>query len=188
MLVKFKRGFAQIRSYCKLVGMKDKALIILLAILLGQSTYVLFTGDAGNTNAASIDLVIRTTAAAIFGYFLSANFLTKNSTSSKNCSAQDAQIMRIMSTSEKNEEAKENEMIDETRDSKHQVVRESNNYCSAQTFIATIIAIYALIVLIIARDLIGQSTTSIAALSQFRDFVSGCVGFLVGTPINRGRK
>lgn len=56
------------------------------------------------------------------------------------------------------------------------------NASNQQIVIATIIGITALIVLIIARYYINLTDKSIATISQMRDFVSGCVGFLLGCP------
>lgn len=187
MKEKAKRGMEWIKAHSKLIGMKDKALIILLIILMGQSTYVLFAGDPISTNAASIDLVVRTTSAAIFGYFLSANFLSKDATSDKCCNVKGNKQSQVEEINENTQMRIMSRVENDTQNkTKTKIIREASNHCKAQIAIATIIAIYALMVLIIARD--AENVSSIATLSQFRDFVSGCVGFLVGTPINRGNK
>ena len=56
-----------------------------------------------------------------------------------------------------------------------------------QILIATVIGVFCLVTLILMRDLgggsdAGWSATAAATITQFRDFVSGCVGFLIGCP------
>lgn len=57
------------------IHLVDKCLILFMTILLIQSACTLL-GFPGNTAQANeIDVIIRTSSAAIFGYFLSANFI-----------------------------------------------------------------------------------------------------------------
>lgn len=58
----------------KEISISDKALIIIMIILLIQCIFNLFTPEPTNSNSISINVIIRTSVAAIFGYFLSENF------------------------------------------------------------------------------------------------------------------
>ncbi|MCQ7013166.1 hypothetical protein M9Y11_20315, partial [Clostridioides difficile] len=48
----------------------DRCLIIVMAILMFQSIYNLFVNEVNSQDTTTIDVVVRTTSAAIFGYFL----------------------------------------------------------------------------------------------------------------------
>lgn len=56
------------------VRLMDWCLLVMMAILLAQSAYSLFSAPALGTETSSIDIIVRTSSAAIFGYFLSANY------------------------------------------------------------------------------------------------------------------
>ena len=53
----------------------DRSLLLFMAVLLGQSAYSLFAPGSGPM-ADEIDIIVRTAAASIFGYFLSGSFLS----------------------------------------------------------------------------------------------------------------
>ena len=57
------------------ISISDKALIFIMAILLTQCIYNLFNPDPTTENAMSVGVIVRTSVASIFGYFLSENFL-----------------------------------------------------------------------------------------------------------------
>ncbi|MFR3117577.1 MAG: hypothetical protein ACLTOJ_09110 [[Clostridium] symbiosum] len=64
------------------IHLVDKCLILFMTILLIQSACTLL-GFPGNTAQANeIDVIIRTSSAAIFGYFLSANFIRNGASGS----------------------------------------------------------------------------------------------------------
>ena len=52
----------------------DRCLLAYMAILLAQSAYSLFSAAALGTETGGIDIIVRTSTAAVFGYFLSANY------------------------------------------------------------------------------------------------------------------
>lgn len=53
----------------------DKSLLLFMLVLLIQSAYSMFCPGGTGQAAEDIDIIVRTSAAAIFGYFLSANFI-----------------------------------------------------------------------------------------------------------------
>lgn len=167
------------RKHWRRISIKDKALIIIMAILMWQSAYILFIGDGANPNSKSIDVVVRTTSAAVFGYFLSANFLNKNAEKDE-----DSKEDRIEETTCICENVKkiERNKADEVGDEQY------NTYFITQIIIAAAIGIISLIILSVARDIPGIPIESVSALAQFRDFVSGCVGFLIGIPSGKNSK
>lgn len=58
------------------IHLVDRCLILIMAVLLLQTGYSLFFSKDG-ADASSIDVVVRTASATIFGYFLSANFINR---------------------------------------------------------------------------------------------------------------
>lgn len=55
------------------IRLMDRCLLAYMAILLAQSAYSLFSAALG-TETGGIDIIVRTSTAAVFGYFLSANY------------------------------------------------------------------------------------------------------------------
>ncbi|EQF24179.1 putative membrane protein [Clostridioides difficile CD160] len=174
----------------------DRCLIIVMAILMFQSIYNLFVNEVNSQDTTTIDVVVRTTSAAIFGYFLSANFIKKSSrkyintdvssnifvdenSSNKGQGPNTNNIMNVKNTIgftsdtdnyEKKVSVNKIEGIEEGETSELQII------------IATVICVVALIVLFVVRNFTTTAPASLGTISQMRDFVSGCVGFLLGCP------
>ena len=51
-----------------------------------------------------------------------------------------------------------------------------------QTIIVTIVGVTAFCILVAVRNFADITPAMLGTISQLRDFVSGCVGFLLGTP------
>lgn len=69
---------SSVRAAWQQLHLVDRCLLILMAVLLAQSTYTLFFPGGDSQLSGSIDIVVRTSAASIFGYFLSANFAARD--------------------------------------------------------------------------------------------------------------
>lgn len=52
--------------------------MLIMLILLLQSAYNIFLDEPAYQEENTIDVIVRTSQAAIFGYFLSANFANRN--------------------------------------------------------------------------------------------------------------
>lgn len=133
----------------------DKCLLVFMTILMFQSAHNLFASEIAMQGGNVLDVVIRTTAAAIFGYFISANF--------QNGGEDTAEEIPLPTTPP---------ICDSTEK------YECRN--RLQILVVTCVGIFSLILLIIARNCIEVSQTSASTISQLRDFVSGSVGFLIG--------
>ena len=57
------------------IPLVDKCLLVFFLVLLTQSAYSLFSHNGTGTEIEHIDVIVRTSSAAIFGYILSANFI-----------------------------------------------------------------------------------------------------------------
>lgn len=132
----------------------DQCLLIIMSTLFIQIILTLFFFHE-SIYQNEIDVVVRTTASAIFGYFLSSNFMSSVGPKMK-CTIDEK------STQNKNSH--------------------TNNQ---QVIIVFIIGLVSLILLIITRNCFGISEHIRGTISQLRDFVSGSVGFLVGSPIKK---
>ena len=142
--------------------------MFVLLIQLGYSLF--FSGKAAN-EFSSIDVIVRTSTASIFGYFLSANFI-KHKPPSENQQTKSSGGAEINIAEQKESE----EVAEAIVENKMQII------------IATAMGLFCLISLLVLRnisdwkpDFAGSSSTA-ATIAQFRDFVSGCVGFLIGCP------
>ncbi|MEG1426533.1 MAG: hypothetical protein RSC76_02470 [Oscillospiraceae bacterium] len=144
-----KKWVAGIRAFGE-IHLVDKCLILFMAILLLQSTLNLFLQNGEIGEAKDINIIVRTAAASIFGYFLSGNFARKE------CDC------------------------DGKRPTNH-----------LQICIATGVGLFCVFALCILRNILAMkpdfvfSHDMLSTISQFRDFVSGCVGFLIGTPTKK---
>lgn len=194
----FNNSRNSLKKVCSRIHLIDKCLMIIMSLLLLQSSYSLFSGPV-SSEIGSIDIIIRTATASIFGYFLSSNFMRQSSGKSieKNSSKKqniidsespEAMKNKITFTSQDSETslkagnisvpAVENNLIEPYRDSHLQII------------ITAAIAIFCLLVLTVIRNMaaaeISHFTTSAqATISQFRDLISGCIGFLIGVPTTK---
>lgn len=192
------------RAALNKIHLVDRCLILIMALLLAQAAISLFASGFFTEETKNIDIIIRTSAAAIFGYFLSANFIShvpnsKSSGTSENqpkeagqsCSCQrSGEVKNVLGfTGTTDEEPLQPGGIQSTTEQDDSAVRPANHL---QILAATAIGIFCLLVLILIRDIphvaSNLSESSSATISQFRDFVSGCVGFLIGSPTHSGSK
>ena len=71
--------FGGLRLALKALHPVDKALLVFMAVLMAQSMLTMFFPRETPALSGDIDVVVRTSAAAVFGYFLSANFVGRHS-------------------------------------------------------------------------------------------------------------
>ena len=182
-LQKAKRRFSAVNP-------ADRYLLIIFLVLLVQSVYSLLFPTTG-TEMEHIDVIIRTTSAGIFGYLLSANFDrreqiitdTGQSTSGQiGFAADDPSALKASAgtpnvTPLQSGKAEEQARIEDYR---------------LQVIAAFTICLLCLGALIYLRDFnIFEENfppSARATMAQLRDFVSGSVGFLIGTPMPKSKK
>lgn len=160
------RSLVGLCSNCKKASFKisliDKCLMVMMGLLLLQSTYSIFVTEIYSDYTTSIDIVVRTTIAGIFGYFISANFI------------------KAPPVPEQIE--KQNLMRGDQNQSWMLCERD------LQVLIVFGIALTALLVMLAARNFTVLSATSVATISQMRDIVCSSVGFLLGYPTEESQK
>lgn len=167
------------------IAISDKSLIIIMVILLLQCIYNLFNPEPLTTNGISINVIIRTTVAAIFGYFLSENFLNHEVIKSKN-----SNIILPLNLEENDEKNNLENCPSKNLNTNIQVETKLKDYICNKTFqvlIALTVCIIALLCLIIGNNfnLIAPGTNP--TVIQFRDIISSCVGFLLGHSSNSNK-
>ncbi|MFI3238468.1 MAG: hypothetical protein R3Y47_10655 [Lachnospiraceae bacterium] len=132
-------------------------LLFLLQLLLTLTLTIFYTSD-NSADYSSLDVVFRTSIANIFGYILSSNFMN-TSTKATACSV-------------------------ETETTSTCVSEQS----TVQIIVTTTLGMFCIFILTCVRFQslllpgLTISNESISTLSQFRDFISGCTGFLIGIP------
>ncbi|MBE7048766.1 MAG: hypothetical protein E7393_05300 [Ruminococcaceae bacterium] len=155
-----KKLFETIKQSLDGICLIDKILMAYMGILL---VYIAIHLICSTTlkESTSVDTIIRTSASAIFGYFISNNFIRSNSDTE--------------SKSEMNIQAQN----DITEQEKNTAVNISV-YCSKlQIIVVSAIGFIALVLLLISRNYTQTTPEFSATVSQLRDFLSASIGFLV---------
>lgn len=170
----------------------DRCLLLFMLVLLVQSACSLFLQSEGAGESGSIDIIVRTSLAAIFGYFLSGNFnrrtaapgtgqtsLPQQEVASWTGEGPVAQIG--FQASDGGEET-----LQRAETPSVSPPSEGDTGDSLQILTAAGIGLFSLIVLLLLRwKGMPEDPAATATAAQFRDFVSGCVGFLIGSPTRK---
>ena len=163
----------------------DRLLLIFMTVLLTQSVGSLFFYECTAQNSETLNAVLHTTAASIFGYFISAGF--RGTSSQDGGSAQE----KIGVGTGQNETGNPNARVGFSEGTEIEGNALAKNAVSPsgesidrrlrqQMVIVAVIGIASLLMLVLACNHTLATSDAVAALSQLRDFVSGSVGFLIG--------
>lgn len=195
-----ENGRAERKDWCGRAGLRralrrihpvDKSLMLFLLVLLAQSAWNLFFPGSSGQTAGDIDIVVRTSSAAIFGYMLSANFLRHAADGQPPDASPEAPPAAAGGTGTGAlarigfDAAPAPETVSPPELPPQQA---GGDVICLQVAVATGIGIFCLVALLAVRNLAargGGPEPDPAAVVQFRDFVSGCVGFLIGSPTHR---
>lgn len=164
----------------KEISIVDKSLIIIMIILLAQCIYNLFNSELINPNAISINVIVRTSVASIFGYFLSENFLK----------SKDSNIVVPLNTNN-NSIDNSNSSCSKEKFSLNSSSGKIKDYiCNKflQILISLSVCIICLLSLIIANNFNLISPAINPTVIQFRDLIGSCLGFLLGHSNNSIKK
>lgn len=179
----------------------DRCLLLFMAVLLVQLACGLFLPEGLAPEAGSIDVIVRTSAAAIFGYLLSANFNRGAEAAPSNRTGDPAKgpgehlpdaplppegaKSRIGFSAEPAGEEMDKGTVEFLGSEK---TAPNQTPGCLQILMATAIGLFCLAILLLVRTAawwgvdIAGSDSATATLAQLRDFVSGSVGFLIGCP------
>ncbi|MDY3361447.1 MAG: hypothetical protein SOY04_13820 [Clostridium celatum] len=163
------------------ISFKDKGLILIMIILIIQCIHNLYTPDPTNTDYVTVNVMIRTSVASIFGYFLSSNFLVRNKEEESYIDEENDYKFKIL----QNELQEDNirGKVETEYDEEKEITREKERYFCNKTLqnaIAIILCITIIISLIIGVNFNIVPAGADSKISQFRDLISGCIGFLLG--------
>ena len=179
--------FGRIAGWWRSLHLIDRLLLIFMVILLSQSAHSLFFHESAMQDPDALNSVIRTTAASIFGYFISSGF---QSAASKSAASAQTGIGFPMNQNESEQPTGQNSFTAKAQaeaDNKPQTgttIGHRNNLSGQrlrqQMIIVAMVGLSSLLMLVVACNYTSTCPDSVATLSQLRDFVSGSVGFLIG--------
>lgn len=176
----------------------DRSLLLFMVVLLAQSIYSMFSPGAAGQATGDIDIIVRTSSAAIFGYFLSANFIRHTVSTGQAPTESQANILETGGEPSASAGPMARIGFDtgsepvqtggvQVQDTVPAQGREAEAG-GLQIKVATAIGLSCLLALLLLRNLSqwdllpAQWEVVDATVAQLRDFVSGCVGFLIGCP------
>lgn len=181
------------------VHLVGKSLLVIMGILLVQSVCSLFLPGEPGQLAGSVDAVVRTSAAGIFGYILGARFARVSGRAAGGAPATGGHMLELDGGEEQSVTAVRSQ-IGFAQESGAQSEAPESGAASVsggdageagapvQVLVTAFIGLFCLISLLVLRNLtqlgvIPEPTGPVVAtVTQFRDFVSGCVGFLISSP------
>ena len=165
-------------------------MVFMTALLIQLAVSLFLPGRAGG-ESGNIDVVVRTTAAAVFGYILSANFNCRASAAGSGTVGGQATELSSPASHEgplaqigfQAPVDGSDTQLQRSGPAASQVQDDPDQTSRLQIIAATVIGLFCLLALMLVRwlGLPGDSGAT-ATVAQFRDFVSGCVGFLIGCP------
>lgn len=164
----------------------DIVLMVLFLVLLVHAGITLFSEQAASQERTDIDIVLRTSAAAIFGYFLSAQTTAKPTSSATGSSA------TVISSTVTTTDAPQNAIGFQTSETGAQLVSGNAQSSSGEPdcrntrilFLSAVGGI-CLIFLLLLRHCETVPESAAATISQFRDFIAASIGFLISCGKNR---
>ena len=162
-----------------------------MLILLSYIIFHVFVGMDHVEDTEMIDIIVRTSMAAIFGYFISNNFMKKDFA----VPTQGVDVSNIETISSHQDNNIKNQIGFQIStppseeelgkiSTSEEIVVERPSYHKVQVIVVSTIGLVSLITMLIIRNYKEMTPELIAIVSQLRDFVSTCVGFLISSGKN----
>lgn len=185
-VVILKKRFSNIFFQLSLI---DRILLLFLTILLLYTLIHLLAGISGNGNSNTIDIIVRTSLASIFGYFLN-GALPKSSPVSKLSKTGTSTVIQKTSSENLSSDIIKNQIGFQTPLSTSpqtgdrfspppELSAPTSSYLKTRIYIVSGIGLLSLIILVFARHTPSVTPELAATVSQLRDFVASCIGFLI---------
>lgn len=166
----------------------DIVLMLFLLVLLIHAGVSLFSEQGVSQERTTIDIIVRTSAAAIFGYFLSA----PAASASSGTAVTGGKAVTLVS-SEKAADAPQNAIGFQTGDAGETLTPGNAlatsgepNYRISRILFLSAVGGVCLIFLLILRNCDTVPESAAATISQFRDFIAASIGFLISYGKSRG--
>lgn len=183
----------KVKCACRKVGaihLVDKCLLVILMLLMLQSAVNLFVHEAISAESNGIDVVVRTSAASIFGYMVSINFNQHRKRKRQNSAAAGAVPAQTAGWTGGGPSAQigfqaesaggEGAAVPQPPVLSQADVKAAEQRCDrSQILVVACIGVVSLVVLLIFRNFMEPVADNASSVTQFRDFVSGSVGFLI---------
>lgn len=178
--------------------LSDACLLVFLLVLMAQTAYHLLFQEMTATEIDPFGTVVRTTMAAIFGYFIGSGFLKRTAMEGEGTTRTTTPVPKTLTaiatdaSQARGQIGFQIEGETSTEPTLGRVELEPDEPpekpCprrqAQQILIVTGVGVYALALLMIAQYSGETTVASIATLSQLRDFLSGSVGLLIGHSSN----
>lgn len=191
-----KKLWSATRKILSRISLVDRFLILFMFLLFCYMAYHLFSGGLSDENN-TIDVIVQTSAATIFGYFISVNSLTavpKKETVSQ-LPATTAGITQA--SKEKGtvgvkigfQDPSEESQTEMGKITVSEIPDASKETCGKlQIWVVSAVGLLSLVILIGTKGYSDVTPELTALVSQLRDFLFGCIGFLVGCGKNAVRE
>lgn len=165
----------------------DRFLIVFVLVLFVYLIVQIFLGVNMSQDNDSIGVIVRTSLASIFGYFISSNFSGGSLPNSSQSTDVQGRNLPSESTNTAPSSHLKNQIGFETPPTQEtggiSLPKESppsTKRCGKiQVFIVASMGLVSLFILLATTKLPDVTTELTAIKSQLRDFVSACIGFLV---------
>lgn len=189
-----KRLCAAVKRAAEGIHLVDRCLMLFMILLLIQSACSVFLPGGGGEESGGVDIIVRTSSAAIFGYFLSANFNRRASSGAAGQTGLQGKSIQPAETGEgptaqigfRAADTGTGEVLQRPEPPADTTGAEQMPEDRLQIITAAGIGLFSLVMLLLLRWLgPGEDGAAVAAAAQLRDFVSGSVGFLIGCPTRK---
>lgn len=182
------RLWKKIKGIPNSICLVDGFLIVFMAILFFYTIYHLLTGAASSDDTTAVGIIVRTSAASIFGYFISSNFTKKVSQSTTRST--NSPVLSVNSKSADTNSHLQNQIgfqapsspsnADIGNISFSQETSAAEQRCNKlQVIVVSGVGLFSLVILLISKQFPNITPELTAMISQLRDFVSACIGFLI---------
>ena len=186
-----KKKALQCKKFFSSICLVDRFLILFMLLLFAYMIFHLLSGARVSNDHNSINIIVRTSSASIFGYFVSGS-------SGKSAISAQATGRQAPTSPRTTDPASPETFPQQQGQIGFQVSNEgtaeitggvavandnaSNTQpcCSrVQIYIVSTICLISFLVLMIARNNSETTSELTATISQLRDFIAGCIGFLI---------
>lgn len=185
-----RRLWNKAKSIIRNICFVDCFLIIFMLVLFSYMVVHLCIGMDSGQDTSTVNVIVRTSIASIFGYFISSNFSRADLSANPQNTDNHSINLPAKSVIESPESRVQNQIGFQAsaKPSNEEVgnISFSENssvpirMCSkTQIIVVSTIGLISLVILFITSRFQNVTPELTATISQLRDFVSACIGFLV---------